>query len=72
MGMIEANRIRAEKAVEIDQLPVVRCVEKVGAVALVEVNDDLESIEQDVLGDLPEMVVGAVTLVNRGTGSQSR
>ena len=52
--MIEADRIRAEKAVEIDQLPVVRRVEKIGAVALVEVNDDPKSIEQDVLGDLPE------------------
>jgi len=49
---MKADRIRAEKAIEIDQLPVPRRVEKIGAVALVEDNDDSKSIEQNMLGGL--------------------
>ena len=54
MRMIKPDRVRAEKAVEIDQLLIVRGIVKIRAVALLEIDHDPKTIEQDVLGDLPE------------------
>ena len=54
MRMIEPDRVGAEKAVEIDQLPIVRRVVKIRTFALVEIDHDPKTVEQDMLGDLPE------------------
>ena len=42
MRMVEADRIRAEKTVEIDQPLIVGRVVKIRAVAFLEVDDDLK------------------------------
>ena len=62
MRMVKADRIRAEKAVEIDQAVIVRGVVKIGAVAFFEINDDPKTVEQDVFGDLLEDAVISVRL----------
>ncbi len=52
--MIKPDRIRAEKTVEIDQAMIMRRVVKIGALALLEIDHDAKTVEQDMLGDLIE------------------
>ena len=47
--MVEADRDRAEKAVEVDQARVGRRIIQIRAAAFLEIDDDLETIEQDML-----------------------
>ncbi len=47
--MIESNRHRTEKAVEIDQSMPSRGVDKIRAAAFFEIDNDLEAVEQNVL-----------------------
>ncbi len=49
MRMIEADRHRAEEAVEIDQALIVDRIVQIRAAALLEIDHDLEAIEQDML-----------------------
>ena len=51
MRMIEADRIRTEETVEIDQSLIVDRIMQIGAAAFLEIDDDLETIEQNVLLD---------------------
>ena len=51
MRVVEADRVRAEETVEIDQLSPVDRIKYVRAVALLEIDHDLETIKQDVLLD---------------------
>ena len=52
--MIVANRERAEKSVEIDQPRVARRIIYIRAAALLEIDDDLKTIEQNMLLDRVE------------------
>ena len=52
--MIETNRVRAEKSVEIDQASIVRGVVEIRTLALFEVDHDAKTVEQNMLGDLIE------------------
>src|SRR6266571_4161803 len=51
MRMVESDRHRAEKSVKINQSAIIDCVVQIRAAAFVEIDDDLETIEQDVLLD---------------------
>ena len=54
IGMIESDRVRSEKSVKIDQWFIGDGVIQIGAPTLVEIDNDLETIEQDMLLDLFE------------------
>jgi hypothetical protein len=49
--MVKSDRHGAKKSVKIDQSPTIDCIVQIRASAFVEIDDDPETIEQDMLLD---------------------
>src|SRR5947209_19229758 len=58
--MVESDRHRSKKTVQIDQSPVAISIIKIGALTLFQIENDPESIQQDVLLQTFEKLQGSL------------
>src|SRR2546421_377925 len=72
MWMIKADRERAKETIEIDQAMAVRSVHQVRAAALFQIENDLETIEQNVFAERVENALRSKSrFFNRNASAQA-